>query len=296
LLEQALLAIEAFWGGFVPPPRVNPTRNPIPTAPASMSTVPHTPRCGPARAVARDGAPGLVSFGVVARGHQHVEGGWRGRQPGGIVTAPARWSSARPWPSRKRRQGCRPSRAVPRARIPRGDLQPLEPRQFNTLNLIVFTPSGVSGTPGAISEHFHYFAAGAIRAEASLLGRSLARLCPGFGRYRSAEGFVPGGGKDIFQKFAGGARNANDTMVFPLPASRRDTTRHSAFCLLCSLTRMSVVPTDTETSRTVSPPCPLTERERVRILNLSFCSLIPCTVKSAKTDRRAVRRRSPFRH
>src|SRR5207302_9043371 len=144
-------------------------------------------------------------------------------------------------------------------------------------------------------QHFHYFAPGAIRAGASLVGRSLARLCPGFGRYRSAEGLVPGGGNDIFQKFARGARNANDTMVFPRPPGRRDTTRHSAFCLLCSLPRMSVCPTDTETSRTVSPPCPLTERERVRVLNLWFCPSIPCTVKSTKTDTRTVRRRSPFR-
>src|SRR5438876_7794258 len=75
-------------------------------------------------------------------------------------------------------------------------------------------------------------------------------------------------------------------MVFPRPPGRRDTTRHSAFCLLCSLARMSVCPTDKGTSRTVSPPCPLTERERVRVLNLWFCPSIPCTVKSTKTDTR----------
>src|SRR5437660_1457984 len=64
LAQQALLAIQPFWGGFVPPPRVNPTPNPVPTAPARIPTVPHTPRCGcgPARAVAPDGAPALVSL------------------------------------------------------------------------------------------------------------------------------------------------------------------------------------------------------------------------------------------
>src|ERR1700745_3698020 len=84
-------------------------------------------------------------------------------------------------------------------------------------------------------------------------------------------------------------------MVFPLPPGRSDTTRHSAFCLLVLLTRITDCPSDPGMSRTVSPPCSLTERERVRTLNLSFCLLISCTVKSAKTDIRAVPRRSPCR-
>src|SRR5712692_7238316 len=45
----------------VPPPRVNPTPKPTPTAPATIPTVPQTPRCAPAP-VAPDKAPGSVSL------------------------------------------------------------------------------------------------------------------------------------------------------------------------------------------------------------------------------------------
>lgn len=106
---------------------------------------------------------------------------------------------------------------------------------------------------------------------------------------------APAGGKDIFQKFAGAAVNSKATMNLPLPPGRTDTTLHSAFSLLLSFTRNRACPTGTGTSSTVTPPWPLTHRERVRILNLWFCSLIPWTIKSAKTETRGVRRRSTRR-
>src|SRR5215469_2618179 len=60
--QQGLEAMQPVWGGFGPAPRVNPTPSPVPTAPATIATVPHKPRCGPAAAVAAGGTPGLVSL------------------------------------------------------------------------------------------------------------------------------------------------------------------------------------------------------------------------------------------
>src|SRR5215472_14440138 len=59
--QQGLPAMHPFAGGLLPP-RVNPTPNPAPTAPATIPTVPQTPRCAPVAAGGSDGAPGSVSL------------------------------------------------------------------------------------------------------------------------------------------------------------------------------------------------------------------------------------------
>ena len=80
----------------------------------------------------------------------------------------------------------------PRARVPRGDLQPLESRQFQYAQSDCFHDLRCFRHGRSRHEHLHHLAAGAIGAKTSLVGGSLS---PGFGGCRAPQHFCSRGRK-----------------------------------------------------------------------------------------------------